>query len=1094
MESEEISSTTSESLAPGSFQSTLSYQSKEILGEIVGATNLVAALREENNNEDRSSTPPTMGVSKIDGDHVNAFCNVYWSDELIHQTKTISKNNNPIWACDTGSLFTIPLRGDVTYYDLKIEVYDRVGRNENVLIGVISIPGETIQDGSICNEKRFQLELNKIGQDNSLESKESGRFYSATSVLYKNIKRLAPISMRWIENEDLSPANNDIDEEDSIYGGEKSLDGSERANIDDDYIFGKNGTIALRFRVASKDDIAFLRAIKIYNQGYRYACKKNAEALTGMKQILDGKRLANFVSERSTSYMDTFNCAFMNEFIDYRIFGKIDNAGVCRFRVKPGADPSRPAYETKFLTLEEIRTFCNKPSRNWVEAGSGNLGQVKLEILSCEGLPNKDYGEIFGNLTDPFVCIIYEDCLVETDVIADCINPMWMPWTQRAFVFNRMHELSSIYIGVFNHKYGPAQHDGCGRIAVDLSELKTKTVYTMKYELFSSPILTNRKSKGFITLRLQLTQGRTKDNLLSVVKPPVIHVNVRRRKTLAIARYTCYGKYREDVYNTRILRSYVDEFLEYVVSWSYILKRSVTSLIFWRGQIRVWKRDIPLHSFLAFVTTTYVIEHPSLIPAYTFFCAGWCMFVLICEQHRHPSPWYKGKSFSYHLRRFISSEFMTSQGESVDVNEGFKEMEAMEKEQQKIMEEDKILQAQISAVKRDLQQILAAVSSVVTIRTNEDVGGLNPLNKLLPVQLIMRDIIYYVRLVHMILSCKDSQLSSILAILCCGIGFLLLILPMGKIILWLSRLLVWVFLGPWMKLADMACKRKLTNIDEVDEHVKKIMKEIQGREKKRWMNARILREEALKLKATRILRFGRFAVKVPSLNVTRFRDHPLPESTARPVNNDNKDINNEFTLRRVPGQRHYGVMIPQLINQKDMKQRKKMNSLKLKRLKAKNKNKRLEPKEILNYGNRSRKREANLKLNESKESIPFMIEPAKSMKVSLPTELQMVEGFELIATTSGSSIATIYGDNEYESHNVSISSSEERDQTCLRKSEKNNEDMRERNQKDDVSNREFENSMQGESEVVDSTKIDLLTSYKDVEIQIERVLSDITMS
>jgi len=1099
MESEVIASTTTcESLATKSYQSTSSHQSIEILGEIVGATNLVAALREENNNEDRLSTPPTTGVSKIDGDCVNAFCNVYWSNEMIHQTKTISKNNNPIWACDSGSLFTIPLRGDVTYYDLKIEVYDRVGRNETSLIGVISIPGETIQDGSICNEKRVQFELHKGGPDSSLRSKESGKFYSTSGVL-KSIRRIAPVSMQWLENEDVPPADDEVDEDDSIYGGEKLVDGSERANIDDDYIFGKNGTIALRFRVATKEDIAFLKAVKIYNEGYRYARKKNSEALAGMKQILDGKRLAHIVSERSTSYLETLNCTFMNEFIDYRIFGKLDDAGVQRYRSKPGPDPSRPAHETKFLTLEEMKFFCRASSRNWVEAGSGNLGQIKLEILSCEGLPNKDYGEMFGNLTDPFVCIIYEDCLVQTDVIPDCINPMWLPWTQRAFVFNRMHELSSIYLGIFNHRYGPAQHDGCGRIAIDLSELKTNTIYTMKYELFSSPILTNRKSKGFITLRLQLTHGKKKkENILSLAKPPVMHVNVRRRKTLAIARYTCYGKYREDVYNTRILRSYVDELLEYVVSWSFILKRGMRSLIFWRGQVRIGKRAVPLHSFLAFVTAAYVIEYPNLIPAYIFFCAGWCMFVLTCEQHRHPSPWYRGKSFSHHLRRFISSELITSKGESIDVNEGFKEMKEMEKERQKIAEEDNMLQAQISAVKRELQQILAAVSSVVTIRTNEDVGGLNPLSKLLPVQLIMRDVIHYVRSVHMILSCKDSQLSFLLTILCFGIGVLLLVLPIGKILLWISRLLVWIFLGPWMKLADMTYKRRRTNIDGVNKHVKKIMKEIQGREQKRWMNARILREEALKLKATRILRFGRFAVKVPSINITRFRDHPLSESTARPASDDDKDINDECILRCVPGQKHYGVMIPQLINPKDLNKRRNVSSFMLNGSNGKIKKKRLLQKETLKFGGKSPKREVNLKLGEKEESMRFIVEPAKSFRDGIPAEIEMEEGFELIAATSGSNTTMHFdssnNDYENESENESISSSEERDQTCFRKIENNNEDTRERNHGDNGDTRDFERSIQDEREVDTYTEINASTSHKGVEIQIERVLSDITES
>jgi hypothetical protein len=55
-----------------------------ILGEIVGATNLVAALREEDAKVCESSPP-----LKIES--INASCVVYWGDELIHKTKTIPK-------------------------------------------------------------------------------------------------------------------------------------------------------------------------------------------------------------------------------------------------------------------------------------------------------------------------------------------------------------------------------------------------------------------------------------------------------------------------------------------------------------------------------------------------------------------------------------------------------------------------------------------------------------------------------------------------------------------------------------------------------------------------------------------------------------------------------------------------------------------------------------------------------------------------------------------------------------------------------------------------------------------------------------------
>jgi len=258
-----------------------------------------------------------------------------------------------------------------------------------------------------------------------------------TTMLWNSIAAYSPSQIiPWFygEKEIPPPSDESVHEDDSIYG--KSVATFGPSNIDDDFIFGKTGTVALRFRVATKADISFLKAVDIFNKGYRYAKKKNnKQALLGVKNILDGKMLAQLVSEQSTSYAETLNCELINEMIDYRIQGQIvDGVGVHRLRVKPGPDPNRPAIETKFLSEPEMIEKCNEPSQNWIEAGSGSLGQVKIEILSCEGLPNKDIGQFFGNKTDPFACLVFEDCLVETDVITDCLNPMWMPWTQR-YVF-----------------------------------------------------------------------------------------------------------------------------------------------------------------------------------------------------------------------------------------------------------------------------------------------------------------------------------------------------------------------------------------------------------------------------------------------------------------------------------------------------------------------------------------------------------------------------------------------------------------------------------------------------------------------------------
>ena len=87
-----------------------------------------------------------------------------------------------------------------------------------------------------------------------------------------------------------------------------------------------------------------------------------------------------------------------------------------------------------------------KPSYHWIDVGSGRLGKIFVEILFCDKLPNLDTGGVLGNKTDAFVSLVYEDCHVRTDVISDCLSPRWMPWSQRAFVFNMMHTSSQLFL------------------------------------------------------------------------------------------------------------------------------------------------------------------------------------------------------------------------------------------------------------------------------------------------------------------------------------------------------------------------------------------------------------------------------------------------------------------------------------------------------------------------------------------------------------------------------------------------------------------------------------------------------------------------
>ena len=112
-----------------------------------------------------------------------------------------------------------------------------------------------------------------------------------------------------------------------------------------------------------------------------------------------------------------------------------------QYLVRPGPDPKRKE-DTSWLTKEKIEEESMKQSYNWTDIGSGTLGKIFVEIIGCDNLPNMDGARILGDKTDAFVSLVYEDCFARTDIIADCLSPRWMPWANRAFIFNTMHTSS----------------------------------------------------------------------------------------------------------------------------------------------------------------------------------------------------------------------------------------------------------------------------------------------------------------------------------------------------------------------------------------------------------------------------------------------------------------------------------------------------------------------------------------------------------------------------------------------------------------------------------------------------------------------------
>jgi len=548
-----------------------------------------------------------------------------------------------------------------------------------------------------------------------------------------------------------------------------------------------------------------------------------------------------------------------------------------------------------------------------VEAGSGNVGRLHVEILSCGDLPNLDSGgEVMGNFTDSFCALVFEDTCAMTDVIDDELNPRWMPWTNRAFSFNVIHPASILYLGVFDFDV-LSTHDPIGRVAVNVCNLQRDTVHTLSYSLYPSSNVTERKAAGSITIRLRLEWFDPRAALLAAWKSrPSMHVNVSKEKTFQVVRFTCFGEYDNlEKFDTTLTRSYVNEMFEYKAAIGYAVSDSFRSLILWRGQVEVFSVMLPLHSLVFFVSSTRLVERPQLIVPYSLLGVAWMMIANLTMRRQHPSPWQRRLSFLDYLNILRTGE------SSVPIKcirefEGAEEAKAYELAWKKRVDKDR----KIALKKAELLQEISDIGDV-NIHTEVSNQGLIPvdiMNRLGRYQGILGRMCRKFRFVKIILTWEESIVSFLVTATFLSAGLIALVLPWGFILTWIGRILVWGFLGPQMKLVDLFLRAN----EKKDGTLKSLMRnfDIQSN------HARLSREEGLKVKDIKQVAFGTYSVQVPSFNLSRHHDRPLPQSSSRvcrktpPPSNPHRmhrsisvtDIGKKTPL--IPGQQLYGCMIP----------------------------------------------------------------------------------------------------------------------------------------------------------------------------------------
>jgi hypothetical protein len=639
--------------------------------------------------------------------------------------------------------------------------------------------------------------------------------------------------------------------------------------VQDDQGMPLEGTLTLRFRLATASDQKFVQA---FSKESKRQAKSAPSDQTRALLLQDPRPIAQLVTEANETKMAgaTFVNALSNAFSARNIY----HQGEQRIRVKPCPDKNN-VQETTYMTSERIKEETLKPSNEWIEAGSGSFAKLYLEILSCHDLPNADVGEAMGNLTDCFICAVFEDAMVQTPVIDDELNPHWLPWTQRAFVFGCMHPASILYLGAFDYELGLGKHEPLGRVGVNISNLQRDTDFVLTYPMYNCSHVTERKPAGSIRIRLRVEFADERMAMLAALAPrPKFHVNVYKEKSLRVVRYTCFGEYGDDnngeKFDLTVMRSYVNEVLEYKDTLLYCIGDAILSVIFWRGQVKVCNSlNIPLHSFLIFCSTAFLVEHPHMAPSFFLLSIAWIMLATNTVRRQHPSPWHRCPSFWHYVKTLHQGRSPLSV-QSINPDEGGTEAASYEDAWDRRLKSDQ----KFAATKAQLIQEMNDFGNENIHTKQSDLIPLELFEKLSYYQGRLRHYCKYLRFVKIIATWEESIISFWITAMFLSAGIVSLAFPWACILRWTGRICVWCCLGPHMAIVDALLYSKHINDDE-------ILADLVDSYRKDSRTVRQRRQIAIKLKDIKRTLFGNYSTLIPSYNLSRYYDRPLSKSYAK---------------------------------------------------------------------------------------------------------------------------------------------------------------------------------------------------------------------
>jgi len=499
-------------------------------------------------------------------------------------------------------------------------------------------------------------------------------------------------------------------------------------------------------------------------------------------------------------------------------------------------------------------------------------------------------------------------------------------------------------LGVFDYDE-LGDMDFIGRVGIDVADLEFNTTYSLHYDLQNPSRKEANNGSIFVRLCIDCPDGRAMI-FSALTFPAPVWINVKTAKENDMILHTVYGYGESPGYSLDTICSQITELSSYQIILYYIYESAPSVLLwknhfdvsipvpckcadsskdktFFRKYFKTIQVNIPLHSMIAFIAGITLIEDVGLIVPYFFGSIAWLLLAVLEYRNDNPSPWSKCKTFEHFLSILLFGEEVHFIPTNIKPHENEKESIAylaeLEKRRLEVEEETKKANEEYIKLQEEANKNSAQLEKFQVDIATKTSSFVPFKSYLYPIQMQLESLCWFLRCLRSVVLWEECYYSFWITLTSTVLAIVSYFIPWNWIFLWTSRIVVWLVLGPWMKLVDIFYFEKLKRCTEEERELKK---HEDNKERKRIFYQtlkyrKIKHEEAIKLKDMKAIMFGKFCVQVPILS-DQSNETPLAKSSAKYIGRKHSLTPAEYNVTHVEGQQLVGTMIPHRVEKTEM--------------------------------------------------------------------------------------------------------------------------------------------------------------------------------